>query len=518
VHLDAAYAAVSMPGPLARLVGELPLGVVHLSPDGDLTAANAAASAMLEGSGGSALSAALGRLALRAAEVRLPVSEAVLPSPLGEVRVLLTATEGEGFLAVLDRDPTRRLRDQAVALRGMLAAAVECDRPEAALQRALEAMGRACRESELTLWSRSDGDLLTPLLRAGKPAPAGAAGALAEEEWLARRAVQTELPVHAPRPAPAAPGLQPLGEQGAALAIPVRDGEAVIGALLASGPRLGEGELRLLAGLADAAGSLLGRARARAALEAAQARAERAKAVAVEREGLATLGHVAACVTHEIASPLACLGSNLRAAQENVMELLALARDGGEPARAQEVAAELMEMLADSGTDVSRVATLVQSMRGLSHRRADDKLRFDPRGPVEDAVRIFRGARHFEVRLEGQPDLPYVHGSPALLCQLLLNLLDNGLYAMGGVGELSVWLGRGPAGAVVLEVEDRGQGIPPEVAERVFEPYFTTKPPGQGTGLGLYICKDVVERMGGHIGFRSGPVGTCFRVEMPPAP
>jgi len=517
VRVDAAYAAVSMPGPLARLVGELPLGVVHLSLEGELVAANAAAGAMLEGSGGSALAASLGRLAVRAAEVAPPVTEALLASPLGEVRVLLTAAEGEGFLAVLDRDPTRRLRDQAVALRGMLAAAVECEQPEAALQRALEAMGRACRESELTLWARSEVGALSPMLRAGRQGPAGGP-ANPEDEKLARRAVATELPVHAPRVLPAAAGLQPRGDLGATLAIPVRDGEAVVGALLASGPRLGEGELRLLAGLADAAGSLLGRARARVALLEAEERAERAKAVAVEREGLATLGHVAACVTHEIASPLACLGSNLRAARESVMELLALARGGGDAGKAQEIAADLMEMLADSGSDLSRVATLVQSMRGLSHRRADDRLRFDPRTPIEDAVRIFRGARHFEVRLEVKPDPPYVHGSPALLCQLLLNLLDNGLYAMGGTGELAVWLGRGGTGAMVLEVEDKGQGIPPEVQERVFEPYFTTKPPGQGTGLGLYICKDVVERMGGQIGFRTGAEGTCFRVEIPPAP
>lgn len=517
MRVDAAYAAVSLPGPLSRLVGELPLGVVHLSPEGELQAANPAAGAMLEGSGGSSLAAALGRLAVRAGEVSPPVTEAVLPTPLGDVRVLLTAAEGEGFLAVLDRDPSRRLRDQAVALRGMLAAAVECERPEAALQRALEAMGRACRESELTLWAAGEGDGLAPMLRAGCAGPGLRPEGIAEDERLARRAIETELPVHAPRALPAAAGLRPVGDVGATLAIPVRDGEAVVGAILASGPRLGEGELRLLAGLADAAGSLLGRARARAALEEAEARADRAKAVAVEREGMATLGHVAACVTHEIASPLACLGSNLRAAQESVMELLMLARQGGDAARAQEIAADLMELLADSGSDVSRVASLVQSMRGLSHRRADDRLRFDPRGPVEDAVRIFRGARHFEVRLDIRPEGPYLLGSPALFCQLVLNLLDNGLYAMNGRGELTVRLGNGPRG-VVLEVEDQGQGIPPEVAGRVFDPYFTTKPPGQGTGLGLYICKDVVERMGGAVGFTTGPGGTCFRVEIPPAP
>jgi len=519
VQSDPRPLAVSDPGPLARLANELPLGVAHLATDGAVVAANPAASAMLEGAGGAELAAALVRLVARAAAVRAPVAEATLPSSLGEVRVLLAPAEGEGHLAVLHRDASRRLRDQTIALRGMLAAVVECQRPEGSLQRALSALASVCQETDLVLWGAAEGGPLEALARArgpGQPGPAAAEPA--DGEALAARAIATGLPVHLPRVSRGNPyGLEPRGAAGAALAIPVRDQGSVVGALCAVGSRLGEGEIRLLSGLADAAGSVLGRARAQQALRDAEALADRARAVAVEREGLVTLGHLAACVTHEVASPLACLGTNLRAAQEAVVELLDLARGGGSPARAQEVAADVLELLSDSGGDLSRVASLVQSMRGLARRRADDRLKFDPRVPVEDAVRIFRGARHADVHLEQAPSLPDVEGSPGLVCQVVLNLLDNGLDAMGGQGELSVGLLEAPGG-VELQVRDGGSGIPAEVAPRVFEAYFTTKAAGRGTGLGLYICRDVVERMGGTISFDSGPQGTTFRVRFPAAP
>jgi signal transduction histidine kinase len=300
----------------------------------------------------------------------------------------------------------------------------------------------------------------------------------------------------------------------------VRDGGAAVGALCAVGPRMGEGELRLLAGLADAAGSLLGRARAQAALREAEARAERARAVAVEREGLATLGHLAACVTHEIAGPLGCLGSNLRAALEGAEELERLAGAGPEVERGREAAAELKQLLREATGDVARVVELARSLRSISRQTAEERIRFDPRESVEDAVRIFRGARRLSggVALSAPARLPEVEGSPGLLCQVVLNLLDNALDAAEGRGPVEVRLAEEPGGRVSLEVADRGSGIPPEIRERVFDAYFTTKPPGRGTGLGLYICRDVVERMGGRISFVSGGGGTTFRVELPPAP
>jgi two-component system NtrC family sensor kinase len=66
-----------------------------------------------------------------------------------------------------------------------------------------------------------------------------------------------------------------------------------------------------------------------------------------------------------------------------------------------------------------------------------------------------------------------------------------------------------------LHVQDFGKGIPHEVGPRIFEPFFTTKAADKGTGLGLHICRQVVEQMGGDVSFRSAPDGTTFVVRLP---
>jgi signal transduction histidine kinase len=68
---------------------------------------------------------------------------------------------------------------------------------------------------------------------------------------------------------------------------------------------------------------------------------------------------------------------------------------------------------------------------------------------------------------------------------------------------------------VVVEICDDGPGMPPVVRERIFEPFYTTKPPGSGTGLGLHISHNVVARHGGRINVRSRPGKTCFEVVLP---
>ncbi len=132
---------------------------------------------------------------------------------------------------------------------------------------------------------------------------------------------------------------------------------------------------------------------------------------------------------------------------------------------------------------------------------------------------VFRRSRRADcqVGLSLSGDLPELLGSRTGLSQIVLNLLENGLDAMGGKGALQVRAVRS-GGGLRLEVEDRGPGIPGDVRGRMFEPYFTTKPVGKGTGLGLYICRELVSQMGGRIGFASGGSGTVFHVEIPGAP
>ena len=136
------------------------------------------------------------------------------------------------------------------------------------------------------------------------------------------------------------------------------------------------------------------------------------------------------------------------------------------------------------------------------------------------AVRMVLGD---QVRLDLEPlgcPVP-VRGDPARLEQLLMNLVYNARDAMPGVGALGVRLGirAGSAGEPAmarLSVADTGVGMPPEVRERVFESFFTTKGSGSGLGLGLSIVRGIVEEHGGRVEVESVPgEGTTFHVELP---
>ena len=105
------------------------------------------------------------------------------------------------------------------------------------------------------------------------------------------------------------------------------------------------------------------------------------------------------------------------------------------------------------------------------------------------------------------------------LNQVWTNLIDNAVDAMGGAGTLQLTT-RGEDGSVVVEVADTGPGMPPEVAARAFEAFYTTKDVGQGTGLGLDIARRIIEeRHGGTISIDSGLGRTVLRVRLPlPSP
>jgi signal transduction histidine kinase len=99
--------------------------------------------------------------------------------------------------------------------------------------------------------------------------------------------------------------------------------------------------------------------------------------------------------------------------------------------------------------------------------------------------------------------------------QVWTNIIDNAADALQGQGRITVRTRR-LGESVVVEIEDNGPGIPPEVRDRVFDAFFTTKPPGQGTGLGLNISYGiVVNRHRGDISLESEPGRTCFQVRLP---
>jgi two-component system NtrC family sensor kinase len=138
---------------------------------------------------------------------------------------------------------------------------------------------------------------------------------------------------------------------------------------------------------------------------------------------------------------------------------------------------------------------------------------------IEETLAITSlNTRHVAIHVIFTParDLPPVIGNGDQLRQVLLNLLLNALDAMPGSGTLTVRTTAGPTMALV-EIQDSGVGIPPDVQAHLFEPFFTTKP--TGTGLGLSICAHIVTQHGGQIEVESVPgQGSTFRVALPYRP
>jgi signal transduction histidine kinase len=119
------------------------------------------------------------------------------------------------------------------------------------------------------------------------------------------------------------------------------------------------------------------------------------------------------------------------------------------------------------------------------------------------------------VHRDYDPDLPHIQAYGSELNQVWTNLIDNAIDAMNGQGEITLRTGHDDEW-VIVEIEDNGTGIPEAILPKLFDPFSTTKPPGQGTGLGLNICHNiVVQKHKGRIEVTSQPGKTCFEVRLP---
>jgi signal transduction histidine kinase len=135
-----------------------------------------------------------------------------------------------------------------------------------------------------------------------------------------------------------------------------------------------------------------------------------------------------------------------------------------------------------------------------------------------DSTLVMLGNKHGRVRIlkEYAPDLPRVPAYGGELNQVWTNLLDNAFDALDGDGTLRIRTANADGGAIVVEIIDDGPGIPPDLQPRVFDPFFSTKAAGVGSGLGLEISKRIVEaRHHGTLTFTSEPGRTCFAVRLP---
>ena len=176
---------------------------------------------------------------------------------------------------------------------------------------------------------------------------------------------------------------------------------------------------------------------------------------------------------------------------------------------------ELVGLAEELATSAGRISELVGAMKDYTYMDRSAAGEVDVIPGLENTLTILghklKGVR---VRREYEEDLPKVQGNGGELNQVWTNLLDNAADAVDGRGNITV-KGFVRAGSVVVEVVDDGPGIPRGTLERVFEPFYTTKEVGAGTGLGLDVVRRIVRAHGGEVSVRSEPGETSFTVSLP---
>jgi len=215
---------------------------------------------------------------------------------------------------------------------------------------------------------------------------------------------------------------------------------------------------------------------------------------------LATIGQTMANVAHQLGTPLNLASAHVQLLQQELR-----------------VDREAQRRLGVIEEQLARVADSLRSL--LDRARPKGSQRTFPLRPVlsrlAEAGQILGSPQRVRVTLDVPDTLPLVAGDETQLELALSNLVTNALDAMPDGGNLIVTATTAPGHAVV-EIADTGVGIAPEVLDRIFEPWVTTKAAGQGTGLGLSIARDVVQRMGGAISANPRPAGgTVLRITLP---
>lgn len=257
-------------------------------------------------------------------------------------------------------------------------------------------------------------------------------------------------------------------------------------------------------------------------------RLEQANRQLLQSEKLAAIGQLAAGVAHEINNPVGYVYSNLQSLETYLTDLFRLT-DAVDSAESLDnlraikqnidydfVRSDLKDVLAESREGIERVKTIVSALKDFSHIEEEEFKPADLHRGIETTLNVVNNELKYKADVvKDFGDLPEVECIISQINQVVMNLLVNAAHAIDDFGKISIRT-RQEADLVVIEVEDTGSGISRENINRIFEPFYTTKPIGKGTGLGLSLSFNIIEKHSGQIDVESTPgKGTWFRITLP---
>jgi two-component system NtrC family sensor kinase len=236
---------------------------------------------------------------------------------------------------------------------------------------------------------------------------------------------------------------------------------------------------------------------------------------------LAEIGEMAAGFAHEINNPLQIIKSEYAL----VEMILADLKDKGQLTESEDLT-NLEDSIDQIKHQEDRCADVTQAILQFGRKGEPVSQNIDLSSFIPDVVGMVArkaGVHGIAIQQQIAADIPVVHGDPRHLQQVLVNLLNNAIDATiarhgASGGEIRIESAPSENQHVEIKVSDNGSGISAENLEKIFTPFFTTKPVGKGTGLGLSVCYGIIDKMGGTMSVASQEnVGTAFTIRLPPA-
>jgi two-component system NtrC family sensor kinase len=230
----------------------------------------------------------------------------------------------------------------------------------------------------------------------------------------------------------------------------------------------------------------------------------------IQSQKLAAIGELSSGIAHEINNPLAIIGQE----SEWVNHLL----QSDELGDFKQVN-DLKDSLREITRQVERCKDITHRLLNFARKMETLLQVVDVNRLIEDMTKLVeRETKQHNINIvrRFQKDLPPVVSDAPLLRQVILNLLNNAAYAIQKDGAITLTTRSTDHGQVEIIVTDTGSGISKENLSKIFNPFFTTKPPGKGTGLGLSISHRIIDKLGGHISVTSElGHGTTFTIRLP---